>query len=375
MRRSGKSVLLRQIAEMLRDELGQTNAVHLFDMEKMENDPRRTAEAMHARLETEPVGAILIDEVQGVSGWERLVTSLAADGWDVWLTGSNAHLLSTELATLLTGRYVEIPILPLGLAEFREFRGGESAERADFDLFLRWGGLPALHALGLKPDLCREYLRAVFESILLKDVVARFSVRNVPLLERLARFVASSVGSPFSAHSVAKFLKSQRVNASVDTVQKYLSHLESALLAHRVQRWDLRGKRFLEFGEKVYLGDTGLFQALLGRPGDINAVLENLVLLELKRRGCQVAVGYHGSHEVDFVAERDGEIAYLQVAYLLPEPATVERELRPLRAISDHHPKLVLSLDPLPVTSNDGIRHLDLVTFLGGEKLGGGALG
>lgn len=366
LRRAGKSVLLRQIAVRLSERGLPPDRVHLFDMERMENDPLRTASALHARLHGQPVGAVLIDEVQEVAGWERLASSLLAEGWDVWLTGSNAHLLSSELATLLTGRYVELPILPLSFQEFRAFRPDGSDERADLDLFLSWGGLPGLHAFAFREDLSHEYLRSVFESILLKDVVARFAIRNVPLLERLARFVASSVGSPLSALSIAKSLKSQRLSVSVETVQSYLLHLESAFLVHSVRRWDVRGKRFLEIGEKLYLGDTGLFRALLDRPGDINAILENLVFLELKRRGCRVSVGRLGDHEVDFVAERAGQTAYLQVAYLLADPATLDRELRPLRAIPDHHPKIVLSLDPFPPASGDGIRHIHLARFLAG---------
>lgn len=369
LRRSGKSVLLHQIAARYIERGTLAERVHLFDMERMANAELRTAEALHARLRDEPAGVVLIDEVQEVEGWERLVASLLAEGWDVWLTGSNAHLLSSELATLLTGRYVELPVFPLSFVEFRAFRPPATIEREDLELFLSWGGLPGLHALDLREDLCREYLRAVFESILLKDVVARFAVRNVPLLERLTRFVASSVGSPLSALSIVRFLKSQRQAVTVETVQGYLSHLESALLIHGVRRWDIRGKRHLEIAEKHYLGDTGLFVALLDRPGDINAVLENLVFLELKRRGYRVSVGRIGELEIDFVGERKGETVYVQVAYLLAEPSTVERELRPLRAVADHHPKVLLTMDRHSIVTDDGVRHLSLDSFLFGAPL------
>lgn len=369
LRRAGKSVLLRQISARHIERGAPVERVHLFDMERMANAELRTAEALHARLRDEPAGVVLIDEVQEVEGWERLVASLLAEGWDVWLTGSNAHLLSSELATLLTGRYVELPVFPLSFVEFRAFRPPTTTESDDLDLYLNWGGLPGLHALDLRDDLCSEYLRAVFESILLKDVVARFAVRNVPLLERLTRFVASSVGSPLSALSIVKFLKSQRQSVTVETVQGYLSHLESALLIHGVRRWDVRGKRHLEIAEKYYLGDTGLFRALLDRPGDINAVLENLVFLELRRRGYRVSVGRIGVYEIDFVAERGGDVAYVQVAYLLADPATVERELRPLRAVPDHYPKWLLTMDRHPVASDDGVRHQSVARFLLGEPL------
>lgn len=373
LRRSGKSVILRQLAERL-VELGRPTPF-VFDMERMENDALRTAQALHQRLVNEAVGSLLIDEVQEIEGWERVVASLLASGWDIYLTGSNAHLLSSELGTLLTGRYVELPVFSLSFAEFRLFRNGgnpgaAATESTEMDEYLQWGGLPGLHAFGLQPVLCREYLRSVFESILLKDVVARFSVRNVPLLERLARFVASSVGSPLSALSIAKFLKSQRLSVTVETVQSYLLHLETALLVYRVQRWDLRGKRYLEIGEKYYLGDTGLFIALLDRPGDVNAVLENLVFLELKRRGYRVSVGKIGEYEIDFVAELSGRTVYVQVAYILADSATLERELRPLRAVHDHHAKRLISMDRLAPAIADGVRHVDLTRFLAGESLG-----
>jgi predicted AAA+ superfamily ATPase len=374
LRRCGKSVLLRQIAELARNRGFAPGAIHLLDMERLENDPLRTAAALHATYGDRPPGCLLIDEVQSIVDWERALASLLAAGWEIWITGSNAHLLASELATLLTGRYVEIQVFPLSLAEFRTFRPAGSDPRADLDLYLRWGGLPGLHALGFQEELCREYLRAVFESILLKDVVARFAVRNVPLLERLARFVASSVGSPLSALSIARFLKSQRLAVNVETVQGYLSHLESALLATGVPQWDVRGKRHLEYGAKYYLGDNGLFVGLLDRPGDINSVLENLVYLELRRRGCRVSVGRSGSFEIDFWAERAGQSAAVQVCYLAADAATLERELRPLRAVSGVQARYLLTLDPLPPVLPDAVAHVPLADFLGGASPAPGVL-
>jgi uncharacterized protein len=371
MRRTGKSVLLGQVADLLGQD-DPARPVHRFDMERMDNDELRDAKVFHQRLQGLAKGAILIDEVQEIVGWERLCASLSAEGWEVWLTGSNAKMLSSDLATHLTGRYVEIPVLPLGWAEFGRFCGASTTE--EFERFLRWGGLPGLHHLPWQEDISRQYLQTVCESILLKDVVSRFSVRNVPLMQRLLRFAADSVGSPHSALSISKFLKSQKLSLNAETVETYVGHLEAAQLLHRVPRWDVRGKRHLEVAEKLYLGDTGLFQGILGRPGEIGATLENLVFLELKRRGNKVSVGKVGEHEVDFVAEKEGEIAYLQVAWILSDPSTRDREVRPLRAIADHHAKAVLTLDPLPVDFPDGIRHLELKRFLSGEPMGSGPL-
>lgn len=371
MRRTGKSVLLGQAAELLAEQ-DPSKPLHRFDMERLDNDELRDAKVFHRRLQGLAKGAILIDEVQEIGEWERLCASLLAEGWDVWLTGSNAKMLSSDLATHLTGRYVEIPVLPFGWAEFARFRG--AADHDEFERFLRWGGLPGLHHLPWQDDISRQYLQTVCESILLKDVVSRFSVRNVPLLQRLLRFAADSVGSPHSALSISKFLKSQKLSLNAETVETYIGHLEAAQLVHRVPRWDVRGKRHLEVAEKLYLGDTGLFQGILGRPGEIGATLENLVFLELRRRGCKVSVGKIGEYEIDFVAEKQGEIVYLQVAWILPDLATRDREIRPLLSVTDHHPKAVLTLDPLPVAFQDGIRHIDLRRFLSGENLGSGPL-
>lgn len=368
LRRSGKSVLLRQTVELLVAGGLPADRVHLFDMELVDNDPYRAAPALNAALRGRPVGAVLIDEVQSIDGWERLAPSLLNQGWDVWLTGSNADLLSTELATMLTGRYVEIPVWPLGFAEFAKF--WPATNPGAFEAFLAWGGLPGLAGLDWKPALAQPYLDGVFDSILLKDVVARFNVRQVALLQRLARYVAETVGSPLSALAIAQFLKSQRLAIAVDTVQSYLDHLVSAFLVHAAPRWDVKAKRHLETGTKYYLGDTGLFVALLGRQASPNALLENLVFLELRRRGYRVAVGRSAEDwEVDFVAERGDHRVYVQVAYQLPRESTVDRELRSLRVIDDHHPKVVVSLDAVPPALPDGILYQDLRAFLAGTPI------
>lgn len=376
LRRSGKSVLLRQTADALIAAGRPADRVHVVDMERLDNDRLREAAAFHREFAGRPVGAVLIDEVQTIRGWERLAPSLLNEGWDVWLTGSNADLLSTELATFLTGRYVELPVWPLGLAEFREFWG--PARPGAFETLARWGGLPGLAGLDWRPELAGPYLEGVFDSILLKDVVARFSVRNVPLLQRLARFVAETVGSPFSAASIARFLKSQRTTASVDTVQAYLDHLTSAFLIHVVPRWDVKARRHLETGAKAYLGDVGLFTALLGKPGAPEAVLENLVFLELRRRGYRVSVarapgGDRDDLEIDFVADKADRRVYVQVALSLTAPSTVEREVRAFRGLDDAFPRLVVGLDPLPPALPDGVLYQDAREFLGAVPLPGPA--
>lgn len=372
IRRSGKSVLLRQTADALVAAGLPRDRVLLFDMELLDNDGLRPAGALHAALREREPGAVLIDEVQMVEAWERLAPSLLNQGWEVWLTGSNADLLSTELATHLTGRYVEIPVWPLGLAEFEAFWPAERA--GAYDAFLAWGGMPGLAVLDWRPELVGPYLEGVFDSILLKDVVARFHIRNVALLQRLARYLAETVGTPLSPSSIARFLKSQRLSVTVDTVQGYLDHLVAAFLAHRVPRWDFGAKRHLEVGAKYYLGDTGLFVALLGRQAPPNAVAENLVFLELRRRGYRVSAGRSAASgrdewEIDFVAERGDRRAYVQVAWRMDAPETVAREVRGFAAIDDHHPRVVLSSDTLAPALPAGVLYQDLRSFLRGEAL------
>lgn len=234
---------------------------------------------------------------------------------------------------------------------------------------MRFDGLPAIHHFELKEEIVYHYITSAYDTILLKDVVKRHGIRNVHLLENVARYLFDNVGNVVSAKSIADYLKSQRLRVGVETVQNYLGHFLEALAAHRVQRYDLKGKRLLEIYEKYYLGDIGMRHALLGyREGDITGVLENVVYLELRRRGYQVHIGKLGEREIDFVATREKEKLYIQVAYLLASPETIEREFGVLRAIPDNYPKIVLSMDTAFGEDIEGIRRLNLVDFLLGAS-------
>lgn len=310
---------------------------------------------------------LLVDEVQEISGWERAIASLAGrEDVDIYITGSNAHLFSSELATLLSGRYVEFPIYALSFEEFLLFRADRKADlQKEFIHYLRFGGLPAIHHFNMEQEIVYHYVGSIYSSILLKDIVRRHSIRNVQLLENIARYLFDNIGNIFSAKKVADYLRSQRLRVSVETVQNYLGHFQDALLAHRAQRYDIRGKRLLEINDKYYLGDISIRHALLGyREADISGMLENIVFLELKRRGYDVWVGKVGDREVDFVATRDDEKLYVQVAYLLASDDTVEREFGVLRDIRDNYPKLVLSLDTAFGGDIQGVRRVNLVDFL-----------
>ncbi len=378
MRRVGKSSLL----ELLKPQaLGPV--LHI-NMEWMENSPLLDPEVLNRRvkevfLQPDLKQLLIIDEVQEIVGWERVVNSLHAQSWcDILITGSNAKVFSGELATLLAGRYVQIPVYPLSWNEFVAFRDLEfsNLRRSDveeeFYRWLQWGGLPGLHRIGFtkgdtETDLLRqEYLQGILETVVLKDVVERNQIRDPAFLSRLIRYAFDNVGRLFSAASIRDWMKSQKSSVSIETIQNYIGFLCDAQLIYSLPRADLVGKRLLAYQEKLYLSDLGLRHALLGyRADDISQLLENIVLLELLRRRYTVTVGQQGTKEIDFVADRNGERLYVQVAYLLSNPDTIEREFSALEAVSDHFSKLVLTMDASPFASRNGVTHHYLPTWLG----------
>lgn len=375
MRRVGKSYLLRQIVEQLHEDGVPKENILYVDMESLEFEHIRTyrdlnAEVQRSFLERPGMKFLLVDEVQEITEWERGIASLAGRAdMDILLTGSNAHLFSSELASRLSGRHIEFPVYTLSLREYMQFRGEKKGDpQSECMNFLRFGGLPAIHHFELDEEMVYQYVSSIYDTILLKDIVKRHAVRNVQLLERVARYLFDNVGNVMSAKSIADYVKSQRLRVGVETVQNYLRYFLEALVAHRVQRYDLKGKRLLEIHEKYYMGDVGMRHAVLGyREGDISGVLENVVFLELLRRGYKVNVGKLGDREVDFVATRKRERLYVQVAYLLATPEVVEREFGVLRDIPDNYPKLVISMDTAFGADIDGIRRLNLGDFLVGR--------
>jgi len=372
LRRVGKSYLLRQVMDALKDRGFRKQQILHVDKESLEYDHIRSYMDLYdlaktSVLKQEGPKAILLDEVQEIEEWERAVSSFSSqEDVDIYLTGSNAHLFSSELATLLSGRYIEVPVYSLGLSEYLQFRGEEAGDpRHEFSQHVRYGGLPAIHHFQLEDEIVFQYIGSVFNTILLKDIVRRHAIRNVALLERIARYLFDNIGNITSAKRIADYLKAERIKVGVDTVQNYLRYFEEAQIAHKVSRFDLKGKELLAIHEKYYLGDVGLRHAQLGyREGDISGILENVVFLELIRRGYQVNIGKLGDREIDFIATRQGETCYIQVAYLLASPDTVEREFGPLMQIKDNYPKLVLSMDPLFGDDINGIKRMHIVDFL-----------
>ena len=313
---------------------------------------------------------ILLDEIQEVDGWQQAINSLRVDiDCDIYVTGSNARLLSGELATLLAGRYVEIRVYPLDLKEylaFAETNEGESnlTVQDHFSNFVRFGGLPGIHQMAWEESRITQYLQDIYNSVLLKDVIARNNIRDTALLESIIRYLMDNIGNTFSAKTITDFLKSQGRKLSIETVYNYLRALESAFLIHKVVRFDIKGKKILETQEKYYLSDLGIRHAVMGyRDNDIAGVLENIVYLELLRRGYTVKIGKQGVAEVDFVADRRDERLYVQVCYILT-PENTDREFAPLEAITDNYEKVVLSMDTLLHINRGGIRQKNIMDFL-----------
>ena len=379
LRRVGKSVLLRQFAASVRDE----RQVVYVDKESFDFDQVRTARDLVDLVESTTRRGrrrvVIVDEVQQIADWERAVASLNGEArTEVVISGSNAALLSAELATLIAGRYVTLQVFPLTLREFGDLhRRRTGAQRSDselFRLYLRIGGLPGLLHTDLTDPVIDQMLADMVSTIAIRDVIRRHRIRDVALLEAVARFAVDSVGSLVSAKRIADFLKSQRRSVAVDTVLNYLAHLGDAFLLAPTPRFDLRGRRLLQVNHKYYLGDVGLRNGIVGyRESDVGGVLENLVFLELRRRGYAVTVGVANAHEIDFIAEKRPERWYVQVAYLLESPATVERELAAFAAVRDAYPRVLLSLDPHQPADFQGVKHQSLTDFLRGAPLGGAA--
>lgn len=374
LRRVGKSVLLRQLARLLRDR----GRVVYVDMEELAFEWIRDARDLVAHVAGHRAAGptyVIVDEVQQIRDWERAVASLQnRNQTHVVVSGSNSTLFAGELATHLAGRYVTIRVLPFSLSEFGELHSATQPDTlSPSELFARYralGGLPGLLHTDLSAGLVRQMLRDVYSTIALRDIVQRQSIRDLDTFESIVRFAMDNVGNLTSGKRIADFMRSQQRRGTADTVLNHLSYLCDAFVLDKVDRFDLRGKRHLQIGSKYYLGDLGLRHGLLGTSERwIAGDLENLVYHELLRRDYRVAVGIVGSREIDFVAEGAGGRVYVQVSYVIESPATLDREKSPLLNTGDAHAKVILSLDPIPPGPLDGIRHINLVDFLSGAAL------
>lgn len=377
IRRSGKSVMLELVKQELLEMGVRAEQFISINFEDMRYLHLCTAQALHQEILTRAEGIegkvyLFFDEIQEVKDWEKCVNSLrVALDCDIYITGSNAKLLSGELATCLGGRYVEFVIYPFSFAEFLElYRSTDPLATSGqcFQQYLRFGGMPYLSRLNYQEEPVRQYLNDLYDSVQLKDIVKRNRVRDVDLLERILAYVMANVGTTFSAGSLAKFFKSEQRSVSPETVLNYIRYCCDAYLFYRVKRQDLQGKQILATSEKYYIADHGIREAVFGgNMRDINLVLENIVFLELLRRGYTVTVGKAGEKEVDFVCGKRGETLYVQVTYLLASEETVAREFGAYDGIRDNFPKYVVSMDELDLSRN-GIKHRNIRDFLLAER-------
>ena len=367
-RRSGKSTILKQIIDsLIKEGIPEENIVwinfELSDYFEIDNIKKLEEFISYKTENIDGKIYLFFDEIQVVPQWEKLINSyFAKENYDIYLTGSNSKLLSGEFATYLSGRYVELNIYPFSFREYLDYYEITSDFKSHFYRYLEDGGMPS--TFDYSGDDKRLILMDLYNSIVLKDIIQRNNVKNVDLLERIMRFVMYNISQPFSANKIHKRLKQDMVNLSVNTIYNYLKFFENACLIYQVKREDLQGKRILKYDEKYYLCDLGFRQAIIGNnQRDITRVIENIVYLELLRRGYEITIGKVDSLEVDFVCKKQNKPIYIQVSYLLANEETIEREFKPLKKISDNYPKYVITLDDVDM-SHEGIFHLNLIDFL-----------
>lgn len=369
-RRVGKSYMLKLLRAKYENE--PTCNVIYIDKEKREFDYIDNYRQLNRYIDEHMAHGkrnfILIDEIQDIEEFEKSVRSYRTeDNTDVIITGSNAKMLSKELSTIIGGRYKEIYIQSLSYREFLRFHSLDDTDES-LAKYIEFGGMPGLVKIGLNIDDAREYQSDIINTVLLKDVILRNSIRNVPFLEKLLRFVADNTGKLFSPYSIEKFMKSKGTKVTSSVVSDYLKNLCDAFIIRKAERFDIHGKKLFESNEKYYFEDNGIRNAVAGgtREGDIEKVIETVIYNELIRRGYEVNVGQLKVGEIDFVGHKPtGERIYVQASYIIADEKTREREFGNLKAIKDNYPKYVVSMTPLLVENDeDGIKHINLRQFL-----------
>ena len=366
-RRVGKSYVLRQLAVVIENMHPDANIVYINKEKKKFADIRNDADLsayLSDKFSEDADNYLLIDEVQDIDGFENTLRSLNSDDeCQIVVTGSNAKMLSSELSTYLSGRYIDIHIQSLSYKEFLRFHNLDDTAES-LDSYLSYGGLPHLYRLGLEnEDMVWEYIQNIYNTIVLKDVIQREGLRNVTLFENLMTFISDNTGQLVSATSLSKYLKAHRVDLSPMSAINYLKAATNAYIINKVPRYDIHGKRLLESNDKYYFEDLGLRNLLVGsnRSGDIEKIMENAVYLHLKNLGYKISIGTLPAGEIDFVAEKGGKTIYMQVCYLLADENTIAREFGNLLKIPDNYPKYVVSMDSIIRPKDyDGITQMSL---------------
>lgn len=376
VRRSGKTVLLSQIQDLLlKKGVSNSNIINI-SLESMKNKKYKDGDILYNYIistceATEGKVYIFLDEIQAVSKWEEVVSSLLVDvDCDIYVTGSNSKLLSGELATLIAGRYIQIHIYPFTLSEAKAILKQNGKYTSDEDLFvdyLRYGGLPmrfALEEISLEP-----YLSDTYDAIVVKDIIARNNIKDSELLNLILTFLMDNIANTFSARSIVAALSKEGIKTSIETVLSYIDYIKKAMIVYSAQRYDIKGKKLLTTSEKYYTVDLGLRNCIKASGEiDYNKLYENIIYLELLYRGYDVKVGKTDDYEIDFVAYKGSNVLYIQVCYLLATPETIEREFGNLERINDNYPKYVISGD-IPDFSRNGIKHYNIIKFLLNEWL------
>lgn len=367
-RRVGKSYLMFQIMDVIKKQDSEANIIYInkedLAFRDIKNEENLNDYILQNKSETKK-NYVFIDEIQEIENFEDALRSLLLDGkMDLYCTGSNAQLLSGDIAGKLSGRFIEINVYSLTYAEFLEFQQIDDTKES-LQKYMKYGGLPYLKHISLEDNIVFEYLKNIYSTIVFRDVINRYAVRNTLFLEQLVFFLASNIGSVFSAKKISDFLKSQKVNIAPNQVQIYAQYLANAFLIHQVKRYDVEGKRLFEIGEKYYFENLGIRNALWGyRPQDMGKIMENVVYNHLIAHNYIVNVGILGANEIDFIAEKDGEKVYIQVALSLLEEKTIQREFGNLQKIKDNYPKMVVTMDVFLGNTVEGIAAIDLRSFL-----------
>lgn len=371
VRRSGKTVLLSQIQDYLLKNGRSKSQIINISLESKKNKKFKDGDVLYEYLISacEKLNAkayIFLDEIQVVSGWEEVVSSLLVDlDCDIYITGSNSKLLSGELATLIAGRYIQIHVYPFTLSEAKQMleqNGKFKSDEVLFQDYLKYGGLPM--RFSLEEISLEAYLSDTYDAIVVKDIIQRNNIKDTNLLNMILAFLMDNIANPFSARSIVAALKQEGINTTVETVIAYIDYIKKAMVVYSAQRYDIKGKKLLTTNEKYYTVDLGLRNCVKASGEiDYNKLYENIVYLELLYRGYDVKVGKTDDYEIDFVAYKGSDTLYVQVCYLLASTETVEREFGNLERIKDNYPKYVISGD-LPDFSRNGIKHYNIIKFL-----------
>ncbi len=369
IRRCGKSTILQMVKEELLSRGVDETHIIVRKYTNIEFDDSYTAKKMYEDLKSNIVDDkkyyFLLDELQEISGWEKVVNNLLEDfNTDIYVTGSNSKLMSSEISTYLTGRYITIPVYTLSFKEYLDFKNNSvKSNKEQLQDYIRYGGFPLLASSNFDEKTSYSIVEDIYNSVVIKDIVKKHSITNIDLFNRVVRFVIENLGKTFSANSIVNFLKSEKRTISVEAIYNYLEWLEKAFVIYRCKRYDLQGKSILKTQEKFYLGDQSIKYALYGfNPTSIASTMENIIFFELKRRGYEVYIGKNGNKEIDFVATNRSQKIYIQVCRELPKDS--DRETANLLEIKDNYPKMIVTLDDYACGNINGIKILHLADFL-----------